>query len=116
MTDVRAGVDAIDQALVKLIAERQRYMTAAARIKPSRALVYDGARIEEIIAKVKANATACGLSETIAEPVWRILIDRSIAFEHDEWDRLHSSRKPRQLQCATHRTAACGGGGLSEEG
>ncbi len=91
MADVRAGVDALDRALVKLLAERQRYMTAAARIKPSRDKVHDAARIEEVVTKVKASARLAGLSESIAEPVWRLLIDRCIEFEHGEWDRLRAS-------------------------
>ena len=32
MAEVRQGVDALDRALVVLMAERQRYMDAAARI------------------------------------------------------------------------------------
>ena len=39
MTDVREGVDALDRALVALMAERQRYMDAAARIKTDRGAV-----------------------------------------------------------------------------
>jgi isochorismate pyruvate lyase len=91
MAHVRVGVDALDRALVRLLAERQRYMTAAARIKPSRDKVHDAARIEEVVAKVKTSARAAGLSEAIAEPVWRLLIDRCIEFEHSEWDRLRAS-------------------------
>jgi isochorismate pyruvate lyase len=86
MTEVRAGVDALDRALVTLLAERQRYMEAAARIKTSRAQVRDAERIEEVIAKVKAKASAVGLSSAIAEPVWRTLIERCIAHELDVWD------------------------------
>jgi isochorismate pyruvate lyase len=89
MADVRQGVDALDRALVALMAERQRYMDAAARIKAERATVRDEARIEEVIAKVRAAARESGLSETIAEPVWRTLIDRSIAYEFEAWDRTH---------------------------
>lgn len=33
MLDVRKGVDALDRALVLMLAERQRYMDAAAREK-----------------------------------------------------------------------------------
>lgn len=89
MTEVRAGVDALDQALVTLLAVRQRYMGAAARIKPSRDVVHDAARIEDVVAKVVAAAGKAGLSADIAEPVWRLLIDRCIAYETGEWDRLH---------------------------
>jgi len=88
MAEVRVGVDALDRALVLLIAERQRYMDAAARIKPDRGVVRDEARIEDVVAKVKAAATAAGLSHDIAEPVWRLMIERCIAHEFVEWDRL----------------------------
>lgn len=87
MTEVREGVDALDRALVLLLAERQRYMDAAARIKPDRAAVRDVARLEEVVFKVCAAARAAGLSEAIAEPVWRTLIDRCIAYEFEVWDR-----------------------------
>src|ERR1700761_3180004 len=87
MADVREGVDALDRALVTLLAERQRYMDAAARIKTDRGAVRDEARIEQVVERVKAAARAAGLSEAIAEPVWRTLIDRSIVHEFEVWDR-----------------------------
>ncbi|MDB5449468.1 MAG: chorismate mutase [Phenylobacterium sp.] len=88
MADVRQGVDALDRQLVILLAERQRYMDAAARIKQDRAAVRDNARVEDVVAKVKAAARAAGLSEEIAEPVWRTLIERCIAYEFGVWDQL----------------------------
>ena len=88
MAEVRQGVDALDRLLVAVLAERQRYMDAAARIKPDRASVHDAARIEDVVAKVKAAARKAGLSETIAEPVWRTLIERCIAHEFIAWDAL----------------------------
>ena len=87
MAEVRQGVDALDRALVTLLAERQRYTNAAARIKPSRDVVHDDARIEDVVAKVLAEAKKQGLSCEIAEPVWRTLIDRCIAHELSVWDR-----------------------------
>jgi len=87
MSEVRDGVDAIDRMVVVLLAERQGYMDAAARIKPDRDVIRDHARIEDVIAKVKAAARQAGLSEAIAEPVWRTLIDRCIAYEFAVWDK-----------------------------
>lgn len=87
MAEVRQGVDALDRALVILLAERQRYMDAAARIKPSRDVVHDDARIEDVVAKVLAAAGPADLSPDIAEPVWRTLIDRCIAHEFATWDQ-----------------------------
>ncbi len=93
MLDVRKGVDALDRALVLMLAERQRYMDAAARIKVDRHAVLDTARIEDVVTKVKAAAREAGLSEEIAEPVWRTLIDRCIAYEFGVWDQLRGVRK-----------------------
>ncbi len=87
MQDVRAGVDALDRELVALIAERARYMESAARIKPSRDVVRDEWRINDVIAKVTAEAEKHGLAREIAEPVWRELVERSIAYEFSVWDK-----------------------------
>ncbi len=90
MAEVRQGVDALDRALVALVAERQRYMDAAARIKPDRDAVHDQARIDDVISKVLAAADAQHLSPDIAEPVWRTLVDRCIAHEFSAYDRTRS--------------------------
>ncbi len=87
MAEVRQGVDALDRALVALMAERQRYMDAAARIKPDRDAVFDQARIDDVVSKVLVAAEAHHLSPDIAEPVWRLLIDRCIAHEFATYDR-----------------------------
>ena len=65
MTDVRYEVDQLDRILVKLIAERQSYMDAAARIKNDRDAVRDPERIEEVVSKVLAEAERQGLSPSI---------------------------------------------------
>jgi isochorismate pyruvate lyase len=93
MADVRIGVDALDRALVRLLAERQAYMDAAARIKPDRNIVHDEARIEDVVSKVKAAGAQVGLSADIAEPVWRTLIGRCIAYEFGRWDALRGGER-----------------------
>lgn len=93
MTDVRKGVDALDRELVRLLVIRQGYMTAAARIKQDREAVHDDARIEDVVTKVLNEARTQGLSADIAEPVWRKLIERCIAFEFKEWDALRSEER-----------------------
>ncbi len=90
MIDVRAGVDEIDRALVKLIARRQGYMDAAARIKPKREHVRDEARIQQVLDNVAASAEAAGLSWAIAEPVWRSMMEACIAHEFEKFDAIRS--------------------------
>lgn len=88
MDDVRYEIDRLDRLLVEIIRERQTFMDAAARIKGERAAVHDRARIEDVITKVNAAARAAGLSTAIAEPVWRTMIDRCIAYEFESFDEL----------------------------
>jgi isochorismate pyruvate lyase len=85
MAEVRAGVDELDRLLVNLLSRRQRFMDAAARIKPEFAHVRDEARIEDVVQKVLTQARAKGLSPAIAEPVWRELIEQCIAYEGEVW-------------------------------
>jgi isochorismate pyruvate lyase len=94
MTDVRQGVDEIDRMLVALIARRQGYMDAAARIKTDRNVVRDEKRINDVLAKVKAECERQGLSfEAIAEPVWRQMMECCIAYEFEVWDALRAPGK-----------------------
>lgn len=95
MSQVRDGVDRLDRALIALVAERTRYMDAAARIKPSRDVVRDEDRIEDVIAKVKAAARKAGVPETLAEPVWRELVERSIQHELQVWDATREPQRKR---------------------
>lgn len=88
MKEVREGVDSLDEQIVALLAIRQNYMNAAARIKPSRDMVRDEARIEEVVANVKANANKVGLSHAIIEPVYRLLIEKCIEHEFGIFDDL----------------------------
>lgn len=92
MAEVRQGVDALDRALVRLVAERVRYMDAAARIKGERGQVRDEARIEDVVTKVLAASAREGLPAAVAEPVWRLLIERCIAHELERFDALRGGQ------------------------
>ena len=86
MTDVRAGVDATDAALVALLERRFGYMRAAARIKPDRGVVRDEVRKARVIDNVRALAEAAGLPPERLAAVWDVLVEQSIAYEFDVWD------------------------------
>ena len=87
MTDVRAGVDALDQSLVALIAERFEYMDAAARIKQSREIVRDEVRKAEVLQNVRKLAEDAGLPDGLTDQIWEMLIESSIAYELEQWDK-----------------------------
>lgn len=90
MAEVRAGVDQVDRELVALLARRFAYMDAAARIKPDRGAVRDEARKAEVIANVRAHARAAGVPEEALARLWDQLIEASIAYELEAWDRRRS--------------------------
>lgn len=87
MQDIRAQIDALDKRLVALLAERQKLIVAAGKVKPNRDTVRDEARIEEVVRLVLAEAEKSGLAREIAEPVWRQLIESSIAYEYGVFDK-----------------------------
>jgi isochorismate pyruvate lyase len=87
MTEVRAGIDALDRQIVALIATRMRYMDAAARIKSHRADVRDEERKAEVIANARRAAGELGVPPALAEALWEVLVEGSIAYELERFDQ-----------------------------
>jgi isochorismate pyruvate lyase len=63
-------------------------MEAAARIKPSRDQVRDEARKADVLAKVDAAADEAGLDRELLARIYEDLIEASIAYEFEEFDRI----------------------------
>jgi isochorismate pyruvate lyase len=87
MAEVRAGVDAVDAALVALLQRRFGYMGAAARIKPERGQVRDEARKAQVIENARAHARAAGIPEAPIADLWDRLVEASIAYELEKFDQ-----------------------------
>ena len=87
MAEVRAGVDALDAGLVRLLARRFAYMDAAARIKPTRGQVRDEARKAEVIANAACLAGELGIPADVIAQLWEQLVEASIAYELEAWNR-----------------------------
>lgn len=86
MAEVRAGVDAVDRALIDLLARRFGYMDAAARIKPERSQVRDEARKAQVIANARTHARAADLPEESIAEIWDRLVEASITYELIQFD------------------------------
>ena len=86
-TDMGHGVRAIeDPALVSLLAERMRYIEAAARIKPSRDTVRDEVRKAAVIAHAVKVANDRGFPPKLAYRLYDMLVEGSIAQEFEMFD------------------------------
>ena len=88
MTDVRQHIDALDDRIVALLVERSGYVAQAARIKQNANQIFDGARIEFIIQRVRAQAREAGAPEAVMEATYRAMIDAFIEYERGEFSRL----------------------------
>jgi isochorismate pyruvate lyase len=90
MAEVRAGVDAVDAAILALLARRFAFMDAAARIKSGRDTVRDDARKAQVIANVRKAALEHRLPQDLIAEMWDTLVEGSIAYEFERWDALRS--------------------------
>jgi len=86
MSEVRAAIDALDTLIVSLLAERMRYIEAAARIKPSRDAVRDEVRKAEVIAHAVKVANDRGFPPRLAYRLYDMLVEGSIAHEFEAFD------------------------------
>ena len=82
MSDVRRLIDELDEALVALLAKRQRQIERAARVKPALGIPANvPERVDEVLAHVLGVSRREGLSVELAMNLWRALIDWSIQYE-----------------------------------
>jgi isochorismate pyruvate lyase len=91
MVEVRTGVDATDRELMALLDRRFGYMRAAARIKTERSAVRDEWRKAEVIANARRDAEDRGLPAAALAAIWNDLVEASIAYEMDDWDRIRAA-------------------------
>lgn len=87
MAEVRAGVDALDEQIVTLLAKRFQFMDAAARIKRHREDVRDEPRKAAVISHAQAVALEQGVSPTLVAELYERLVEASIAHELERFDR-----------------------------
>jgi isochorismate pyruvate lyase len=88
MAEARAEIDALDRAIVALLADRMHYIDEAARIKQNREQVRDEARIADVLTKVQAEAKRLGADSRVVSKAYASLIEASIEHEMTEFDRL----------------------------
>jgi len=72
---------------VTLLAERFRYMDAAARIKPDREAVRDEWRKADVLEKVRAAAAGAGAPVDRIADLYERLVEASIAYEFERFDQ-----------------------------
>lgn len=82
MHRLRQRIDALDQRLVALLAERSRLIDEAARIKSREGLpARITSRVDEVALNSRRWAEEEGLDPDLAEQIWRLMVEHFIAQE-----------------------------------
>ncbi|GAB2651307.1 chorismate mutase [Nocardia goodfellowii] len=84
LAEVRARIDALDGDLIRLLAERQALVRAAATFKTDQRAVRAPDRVERVVALARERATESGLAPEVAEAVWRAMIGAFVELELTE--------------------------------
>lgn len=82
MHDLRVQIDRLDRQLIEMLTTRAGFIDRAIQLKPGEGLpARIPARVEDVVHKVRTNSDELGMDPDLAEKLWRILIDWSIARE-----------------------------------
>ena len=85
MTEVRAEIDRVDQALIDLIGERMGYVERAWQIKLTLKQEANVPwRNQQVIDRVRAQAKARGVPPDLCEALWRQMIGWFIQYEEEK--------------------------------
>jgi isochorismate pyruvate lyase len=85
LDEIRAGMDAIDQEIIDLIARRVAYVRAAAAFKTTSANVAAPERVAAVLKTRREWAEAAGLSGEVIEALYRDLVTYCVGEEHKQW-------------------------------
>jgi isochorismate pyruvate lyase len=95
MVELRAAIDELDGNIIHLLAKRATYIDRAAELKSVNGLPANiPARVEDVVAKVKANAVRESFDPDLAEQIWRRLIAWSIAREERKLGTMRNPSNP----------------------
>ena len=82
MSDIRKEIDRIDENLVKLLAERQRWVEKAVEVKRRDGLpARDEARVRQVIDHVRVLARGHNVDPALIEAMWTEMVEWFIAYE-----------------------------------
>lgn len=85
LEELRAEIDKVDDKIVDLIAERNRYIHQASKFKKSVDEIKADERIEAVINRVRHRALTEGLSPNMMTEIYRMMIDEMVEAEIAEF-------------------------------
>lgn len=90
MTDIRAEIDHLDEAIIALISRRAAYVQAAAAFKTSATAVKAPERFRTMLQQRRLWAEEHGLNPDVIEQLFRDLVQHFIQEEMQRWKQHHT--------------------------
>jgi isochorismate pyruvate lyase len=87
ITELRSEIDAVDEKLIKLLAERQRLVEAVIAVKHRDGIAARvPARVDYVIDRARVLARAHHLDPALAESIWTEMVEWFVAHEERALD------------------------------
>ena len=90
--EIREEIDEVDIQILDLIFNRKKLVTEVVKLK-KRNQIIDTKRIEDILARLRKEASKRDLPEEFVEEVWKLMIKTFIAYEEKIFDDIHKLDK-----------------------
>ena len=87
LQDIRQEIDAIDQAIIRLLGQRSEYVQAAAKFKTSAQSVSAEDRVNAMMRQRRIWAKEAGISPDIVEKIYTELVQYFIQEEMKKWQQ-----------------------------
>ncbi|MGL5258825.1 MAG: chorismate mutase [Lachnospiraceae bacterium] len=88
LEEVRNNIDRIDNAIIKLIAERGSFVKQASKFKKDSQDVKAPQRVEAVIQKVRTLSNEYGANPDMVEKLYREMIEQFIYMEMNELNKI----------------------------
>jgi isochorismate pyruvate lyase len=87
LEEIRAAIDVVDAELVRLLARRESLVRRAAPLKRDAPAVRAPGRVEQVIARARAQAVTAGADPEVVERIYRAMVQAFIDMELTEHHR-----------------------------
>lgn len=92
LDEIRAGMDGVDNEIVRLIAQRVEYVREAAKFKVTSDSVAAPERVAAVLKTRREWAERAGLNGDVIEKLYRELVAYCVSEEHKRWQALNPQR------------------------
>tara|TARA_X000000368_G_scaffold391031_1_gene354716 strand:+ start:1013 stop:1309 length:297 start_codon:yes stop_codon:yes gene_type:complete len=92
LEEIREEIDEVDIQILDLIFNRKKLVTEVVKLK-KRNQIIDNKRIEDILVRLRQEASKRDLPEEFVEEVWKLMIKTFIAYEEKIFDEIHKPDK-----------------------